>query len=169
MKISTKVQGLLEDQILHEFTNHAIYMELHAWCAYNGYSNAACLYKKQADDELSHRNKIIKLLLEAGYKIPPLSINKHNIPADNLEKTFKVGLKLEQTTSAKLTELKQVCESSGEHMVGTFLNDLLLEQIEEESIYIDLLDACSQIGLFDTATPEWAKGQMRQLIDNRIS
>lgn len=169
MQINKTVLNLIHKQIQIEFTNHAIYKELANWCSYMGYNATAELYNKQANDELDHRNKFIKYLLDTGYEVPPLDINPHNTKISNLEQSFKLSLKLEQETTKELLAIKMACEDSEDYVSSSLLNWYLDEQVEEEALFIDLMDACTNIGLFDSDTPEWAKKQMRQLIENRIA
>jgi len=168
MKIDQKVYELIVKQVNIEFTNHAIYQELSNWCSYNGYNSSAKLYKKQADDELSHRDKFIKYLLDTGHDAPLIMTNSHTSKADTLEKTFKLSLVLEGKTTKELLAIKKACEDSGDYVTSSLMNGYLDEQVEEEALFIDLLDACTSIGLFDKDAPEWAKKQMRQLIENRV-
>jgi ferritin len=168
MKINSTVYDLIKKQINIEFTNHAIYKELSNWCSFQGYNSAAELYSNQAAGELVHRDKFITFLLDAGYETPSLEINSHNTKADSLEKTIKLSLITEQTTTKELLAIKKACEDSGDYVTSSLLNWYLDEQVEEESMFIDLMDACTNIGLFDADSPEWAKKMMRQTIENRI-
>lgn len=168
MKISNSVYDLIKKQINIEFTNHAIYKELSNWCSFQGYNSAATLYINQSNGELVHRDKFISFLLDAGYETPSLIINTHNTKCDSLEKTIKLALLTEQSTTKELLNIKKTAEDNSDYVASSLINWYLDEQIEEESMFIDLMDACTNIGLFDSDSPEWAKKMMRQTIEDRI-
>ena len=168
MKISATVYDLIKKQINIEFTNHTIYKELSNWCSYQGYNSAAKLYQNQADGELVHRDKFITFLLDAGYETPAMTVNKHDTTCDSLEKTIKLSLLTEQGTTKELLAIKKAAEDAGDYVASSLLNWYLDEQVEEESLFIDLMDACTNVGIFEGDTPEWAKKMMRQMIEVRI-
>lgn len=168
MKIDSSVCDLIKKQINIEFTNHAIYKELANWCSFQGYNSAEKLFISQSAGELVHRDKFIRFLLDAGYETPVLSINTHNAKVDTLEKAIKLSLITEQGTTKELLAIKKACEDKGDYVTSSLLNWYLDEQVEEESLFIDLMDACTNIGLFDSDSPEWAKKMMRQSIEDRI-
>lgn len=168
MKIDSNVYELIKKQINIEFTNHASYVELSNWCSYNGYNCAAKMFTSQACDELVHRDKFLKFLLDVGLEVPMIDTNSHSTKITTLEQTFKKALILEQQTTKELLVIKDAAEKSKDYVSSALLDWYLSEQVEEEALFIDLMDACKNIGLLDSDTPEWAKKQMRQMIENRI-
>lgn len=169
MKVSQKVLPLIQKQIMHETTNSMKYIHLANWCAYNGYNATAELMKKQASDELGHRDKFIGLLLDSGYMPEAVATEKFTMEVGVLEDVVKWGLKTEQKTTAEIVAISLAADADMDCNVKEFMMWFIAEQREEEALFIDLMDFITNIGLMDKDTPEWAKKQMRNELEKRIA
>ena len=168
MKVSQKVMPLIQKQIMHETTNSMKYIHLANWCAYNGYNATAQLMRNQAGDELVHRDKFIGLLLDSGYMPEAVATEKFTFEIGALEDVVKIGLKTEQKTTAEIVAIALAADADMDCNVKEFMMWFIAEQREEEALFIDMMDFCTNIGLFDKDTPEWAKKQMRNELEKRV-
>ena len=168
MKVSQKVMPLIQKQIMNETTNSMKYIHLANWCAYNGYNNMAELMRNQASDELDHRDKFIELLLDSGYMPEAFATEKFAFDIKVLEDVVKIGLKTEQKTTSEIVAIATAASEDMDCNVKEFTMWFIAEQREEEALFIDMMDFCTNIGLFDKDTPEWAKKQMRNELEKRV-
>lgn len=169
MRISTKTLPLLQKQIMNETTNSLKYTHLANWCSYNGYNNVAKLMRNQAEDELGHRDRFITLLLDSGYMPEAFATEKFDFTINTLEDVVKLGLKTEQKTTAEIVAIAEAASDDMDCNVKEFSMWFINEQREEEALFIDMMDFCTNIGLFDKDTPEWAKKQMRNELEKRVA
>jgi ferritin len=152
---------------MYENTNSIIYLHLHNWCKFNGYNAMAKLFKKQTDDELMHRDRFIKLLLDSGYMPEPYATEAFKFTITVLEDCVKAAIKIEQKTTAEITAIGMAADAAKDYNVYQFIQWFIEEQREEEALFIDIMDFCTNIGLFDKETPEWFKKNLRNELEKR--
>lgn len=168
MKINANVLPLIQKQIMHEATNSVIYTHLANWCGYNGYNNMAQLFRNQAAGEMEHRDKFIELLLDSGYMPDAYATEMPKATLNVLEDCVKAALKTEQKTTAEIYAITKAAEMEPEdYNVDQFIQWFVNEQREEEALFIDMMDFCTNIGLFDKDTPEWFKKNLRNELEKR--
>jgi ferritin len=166
MKIDNTVLKLMQKQISVENANHLVYIELANWCSFNGYDNAAELFTKQAEGELTHRDRFRSYLLDLGYMPDAFTLNKFDYGAiENLEDTVFAALALEQNTTRQILAIKEAANNTDDYVSSEMVNWFLAEQREEESLFIGLVDKINQMKLSDSATPDWFKGSLRIELD----
>lgn len=169
MKIAANVLGLLQKQIANERTNSAIYMHLTNWCAFNGYNAMAEFFRGQAQGELDHSNRFMKVLLDSGYMPEPYGVEAPRFSIKALEDCVRAALKTEQKTTAEIYAIMKAAKEAGDYNIEQFNQWFVDEQREEESLYIDMMDFCTSIGLLDDDTPEWAKKGLRNELEKRTA
>jgi ferritin len=167
MKINTNTLALLQKQIMNENSNSIIYEHLASWCSYNGYASMAKLFKSQAEGELGHRDKIVTMLLDSGYMPEPYTTEMPKFTLSVLEDCIKAALKTEQKTTAEITAIAMAAMDSQDCNTKQFIMWFIEEQREEEAMFIDMMDFCTNIGLFDKETPEWFKKSLRNELEKR--
>ena len=168
MKIRPDVLTLVQQQVGLEEYSVRVYMEIANWCGFNGFSGAQKFFNERAQEESTHRDKIIDFLLGCNY-LPELApIPSPAYALNVLEDCINTGLIHEQKISASIKKIMETADSDPEdHVTCAFFQWFINEQREEEAIYLDLQAWCNQIGLFSDA-PDWAKGMMRVELDEKL-
>lgn len=169
MEVCSKALELIQEQMSIENGNHLVYVELANWCGYNGYSAAQQLFCNQAQDELDHRNKFIKFMLDAGYMPEEFTLSKVAYgDIEGLEDAIYAAYAVEQTTTKELLVIKGAAEECKDYVTSEFMNWFLAEQREEEGLFLGLIDVINSLGLSERDVPSWAKGMMRSQLEHTI-
>lgn len=169
MDIAQSVLPLLGKQInLEEFSSRA-YLNLATWCHANGWKLAGDYYKSRSTEELTHRDKIIKFLVDCGYSPVVANVDTPKDKPTSLEDTVAMALAHEQYVTKSIRALYKAADEAEDCNTENFLQWFISEQREEESTYIDLLDYCDRIGLGANGSPDYAKKLARIELEERIA
>jgi ferritin len=170
MKINDKTLALVQKQIMNEMFNANTYLHMANWCGYNGYKVMEKMFRKQYEGELDHKDRFISLLLESGYMPEIMAIEAPKVSIGVLEDCVRNALKLEQKTSMEICAISDAAEEGKkDHNVYQAIQWFINEQREEEDMFIDMMDFCTNIGLLDKNTPEWLKGSLRNELEKRTA
>ena len=171
MRINNKTLALVQKQITNEMFNANTYLHMANWCGYNGYKAMESMFRSQYEGELGHRDRFINLLLESGYMPEITTIDSPKVNILVLEDCVRSALKLEQKTTMEICAISDAAEegSKKDHNVYQAIQWFIEEQREEEDMFIDMMDFCTNIGLFDKETPEWAKKGLRNELEKRTA
>lgn len=146
MKISAKLQKLLNNQIVLEADASNSYLSMASWCEFTGYEGSAAFFFNQSDEERQHMLKIIHFLNAIGIPaaIPPL--RKPSIKQNSLEGMIKAALKNEQAVTAAITKMADLASAEKDHVTFTFLQWFVNEQMHEEEKFETILRKFDLLG-----------------------
>ena len=107
-KLSSKTIKLLTDRIKDEYTAHYYYRVAANWCQDMNYKKAAEFFKNEANDELSHAEKIQEYMVD--FNIQPEILQaptKHNFSnlIDIIHGAYKMELQLMKDYNSNSTEI----------------------------------------------------------------
>lgn len=140
--LSTKIETLINQQIQKEQTNSLAYLAMANWFNFNGWFGGSKLYKTYSDDEIIHRDKFIKYMLDMDSMptIPSSTfdtiINDFKDIKDVLQKSYD----REVATTNSIKAIKEAAYTEKDFVTVDFLDWFLLEQIEELNKTQALLD-----------------------------
>ena len=145
MNLSENILSMLCTQFRHEKSNELRYTQRRAYADYKGFNNIAEFFKKQAEGEAEHAEKVASYIMDRSdvLKIEPLDFldpspdfGSLNVPA-----LFESSLIVEQETTASLYAIYAAAMQEGDYMTASWLfSDLIPEQVEEEKIYQSTID-----------------------------
>lgn len=129
----------LQAQLNRERQNAAIYFYISAACSNMSYDGFAKFFDKQAQEELKHARKFEEFLISK--RIQPMYDALRGVTLLlSLPNLTEQAYITEVNTTANLSALYDIAESSGEPQVCALLDWFLLEQVEEETWSFDLKD-----------------------------
>ena len=134
MKIRPDVLTLVQQQVGLEEYSVRVYMDMANWCGFNGFSGAQKFFNERAQEESTHRDKIIDFLLGCNYlpELAPIPSPAYALIA--LEDCINTGLVHEQKISAAIKKIMEIADSDPEdHVTCAFFQWFINEQVEEES------------------------------------
>lgn len=137
--INKKTLDLLNKQVNIEFGNAALYRQLSGAANKLGFLNTEKKLKDQYEDELTHFNKIFEYILDRDYTPEIKQIAEPAQSASSLNDIFNIALKREQETTDELKKIRQSAINDDDQLTEIFMNELIHEQIEEESKLYDIL------------------------------
>lgn len=145
--LSTKIKTLINQQIQKEQTNSLAYLAMGNWFNYNGWFGGAKLYKIYSEDEIIHRDKFIKYLLDMdSMPIVPSStfdtiVNDFKDVKEILVKSYE----REVATTNSIKAIKEAALIEKDFVTADFLDWFLLEQIEELNKTQALIDRAEML------------------------
>ena len=133
MDVPQEINDLINVQIMHEGRNANVYLQIASWFEEKNLSGFGSYFKKQAEDEISHKNKFIQYLNDRiNGKTKMLSIPEITV---NLNKYSDVGIlyvQLETQTTQNIYSIAQKSLELGDFMTFQMIQWFIEEQRSEE-------------------------------------
>ena len=149
--LSQGMIALLSQQYKHETANSLRYYQRSMYAEMIGLSGIASFYKKQAEGEREHADRVLSYVNDRNVMIAMAGLTFDdpdiNIGTD-IVKTFESALIVEQTTTAMIEEMLKTARGERDYMTEQWLLDpsgLLKEQVEEEYLYQTIIDRINQM------------------------
>lgn len=146
MKVSTRMQKVLNDQIEMEGYASNYYLSMASWCELTGYDGAASFFYKQSDEERQHMLKIIHYLNGIGVAAQVPKLKQPPSKFKSLESTLKTALQNEQIVTATINKMVELAQKEKDHGTFNFLQWYVDEQIQEETKFETILQKFVLIG-----------------------
>lgn len=146
MKISTRIQKVLNDQIEMEGYASSYYMAMASWCELTGYDGTASFFYKQSDEERQHMLKIIHYLNGIGVAAQVPKLRQPPSKFKSLESTLKTALQNEQIVTAAINKIVELAQKEKDHGTFNFLQWYVEEQRQEETKFEAILQKFDLIG-----------------------
>ncbi len=146
MKLSTKLEKALNDQINLEFCSAYAYLGMAAYFEHTPFAGFATWMHVQSGEEIVHANKFFKYVVERGGKVALQAITEpktdYKAPID----AFKASLGHEQKVSASICAIYELAAAEKDFATQSFLKWFLDEQVEEEKNVGDILTKLELVG-----------------------
>lgn len=141
------VINALQAQFNHERTNAQKYYYL-ADCMENlAYDGFAKFFKAQADGEMEHARMISGYLISKRIKPEYAQVVGTGASSSlGVLQLATFAYETELGTTEALKEVYRVADEAGDFQVCAFIDTMLLEQIEEETVTADLVDQVKRVG-----------------------
>lgn len=143
-RLNENIRVLLENQYKHEVTNSMIYSQMRAWCDYKGFDNIAEFYKKQAEEEREHADKVYGYIADKSdiLNIAPFNFDNPNPSwsAGDVYSLFSASLSTEEGTTASLSDIYDTSMNEKDFMTANFIREMIGMQVEEERTFQSLID-----------------------------
>lgn len=146
MKTSATLKKLLTDQVYLEANASSNYLAMASWCEITGYTGAATYFFNQSDEERQHMLKIIHFLNGRGMSVQIQGTKAPQITYKSLESILKMALKNEQAVTAAISKIVDCASKEKNHIIFTFLQWFVTEQMHEEEKFETILQKFDLIG-----------------------
>ncbi len=152
--ISKELNDEMNKQIVEELHSGYIYMAMAAWAEEQGLHNFAKFMQTHAEkEEFEHAMKLVRFIQEAGGHVEYGQIDGTSTTAyKDVKDVLKMAIKHEQHITARINTLKEVAKKNNDVYANQIIQWFLLEQMEEENLFEDLLD---QLELMDGRIGLW--------------
>lgn len=137
--ISKQMTEALTDQVNAELYSAYMYMAMSSYASYKGYRGAANWFFVQAQEEVSHAQKIYNYINSVGEHAVMKAIEAPPAEYDSLQAMFEATLAHEQKVTALINDLANLAESEKDHATAIFLQWFVSEQVEEEENVNEIL------------------------------
>lgn len=143
-RLSENMRVMLEDQVRHELRNSMIYEQVRAWCEYEGFNNCGEFFKKQAEEEREHFQKIFDYVMDKNdvLNLAPFAFDGVAVKFGEgaLRDMFELSMETELGTTIALDAIYKAALESGDFMTSHFALEMVHIQREEENTFQSILD-----------------------------
>ncbi|OBW93973.1 non-heme ferritin [Gallibacterium genomosp. 3] len=144
--LSQKIVNMLNAQMNLELYSSNLYLQMSAWCTYQGFEGAAKFLREHADEELQHMRKLFTYLNETGAttRLEKIEAVPHEFAG--LKEVFELAYKHEKHITAKINELVSATFEEKDYSSFNFLQWYVAEQHQEETLFNSFLDKLNLLG-----------------------
>ena len=146
MKLSTKVEKALNDQINLEFNSAYAYLGMAAYFSGTPFTGFARWMHLQSKEEMEHARKFFDYVVDRGGKVILQGISEPPSSYKAPIEAFRASLRHEQKVSAAIEEIYELALSEKDYATLSFLKWFLDEQVEEEKNVSDMLARLELVG-----------------------
>lgn len=139
MKLSSKLERLLNDQINLELCSAYAYLGMAAYFERTAFSGFSKWMQLQSREELGHANRFFQYMVERGGKITLEAVPEPKCDYKSPLEAFKASLGHEQKVSAAICAIYDIASAEKDFATLSFLKWFLDEQVEEEKNVGDVL------------------------------
>lgn len=131
--LNERIEKELNKQLNKELFSAYLYMSMSAYFESKNFLGFANWMQKQAQEELSHAQKVYEFINERNGRVVLESIEKPQTEWDSFLSAFEDALKHEQYITASINDLVSVANEEKDYATGIFLQWFVTEQVEEEA------------------------------------
>ena len=132
------LEGLLQEQVVHEFQNERLYLSMALWCSKNEYMQTAKFFSTHALEERQHGMAFINAMIKQRMDVVTPEPGPVETDFTNLEDVLEKAMKREIKTSKLIAQLHATAIK--EHsLISQVTEEYVEEQVEEEQLFQSLL------------------------------
>ncbi len=144
--IKNKVIEILNLQIEKEAYSSQLYLAMASWAEKSGYSSTAKFLYEHAEEERMHMLKLFAYINDRGAHAIVPELKKPPMEYETVLNMFKQIYEHELMISESINNLVGVCVDERDFTTQNFLQWYVAEQLEEESLFKDILDKLELLG-----------------------
>ena len=152
-RLSEQLEKALSDQMNVELLQSHIYLSYGIWADDQSYGGIANFLMRHSQEEREHALKFMQYVLNRGGKPTVTAIPNPDKDPANLKECFDQVFKHEVENTEKIYKLVDMAMEEKDWATWNFLQWFVKEQIEEETLAMDLIDKLKIAG-GDQATDE---------------
>jgi ferritin len=140
------IEEALNAQIEKEEYSSRFYLAGAIWCETNGFPGAAKFLYEHSEEERMHMMKLIHYVNDRGGVSKLASMKEPPQQFNSLEELFVKIKDHEVYITESINELYGLTVEQKDYTTGNFLQWFIAEQIEEESLFNNILDKIKLVG-----------------------
>lgn len=161
-RLSKSIATALNAQITTEAHASQIYLSYAAWTAKQGFNGISHFLFRHAQEERNHMMKIIEYILKRGGEVQIAAIPAPEEDPTSINACFEKLLKHEIDNTKSIYKLVKISFDEEDWATWNMMQWFVKEQIEEETIVMNLLDKIKIAG------GEKASGNMMYSFDKDL-
>ena len=146
MKLSSKLEKVLNDQINLELSSAYAYLGMAAYFERTAFTGFGKWMQLQSKEEIGHANRFFKYIVERDGKVTLQAISEPKCDYKSPHDAFKASLGHEQNVSASICAIYELAVAEKDYATLSFLKWFLDEQVEEERNVGDILAKLELVG-----------------------
>jgi ferritin len=138
-RLSKTLAAALNEQMTSEAHNAQIYLSYASWASDKGYEGIANFLFRHAAEERNHMMKILEYILERGAKVHITAIPGPGDHPTSVNNCFEKVFTSEVENTANIYKIVKMSMDEGDWATWNFMQWFVKEQIEEETLAINLV------------------------------
>ena len=144
--MNNKVEKALNKQIELEHFSSQLYLAMASWAEKTGFNGSANFLYEHSDEERGHMLKLFHYVNDrGGHAIVP-KVEQPTLEFKSIHDVFKEIFEHEKMITSAINDLVGLCYEEKDFTTVSFLQWYVEEQIEEESLFSNILDKFNLLG-----------------------
>ena len=139
-RLSKSLAAALNSQMTNEARAAEIYLALGAWADHAGFGGISNFLFRHAAEERNHMMKILEYILKRGAEVHVTAIPAPGVDPKNIFDCFRTIFEHEVENTKAIYKLVKMSKDEEDWATWSFLQWLVKEQTEEETLAMELLD-----------------------------
>jgi ferritin len=156
---SQKIEDAMNTQLGFELSSAYTYLSMAAYCEAESLPGFAHWMMLQYREELDHAGKFFDFIIDRGGRVRLEGIDKPKTDFSSTLEIFEVSLANEKAVTEAINELYTLTTKEQDYASQAFLNWFVTEQVEEEKMVTEIIDALKRVG---------ASGEALLLLDREL-
>ena len=131
--LSQKMVDALNEQVNKELFSAYLYLGMSSYASDTGLEGVANWFYVQAQEEMTHADKLYKFVVQQGSRVTLKAIDKPDQQFSSVIDLFEKTLEHEKKVTALINNLVKIAKEENDHATEIFLQWFVSEQVEEES------------------------------------
>ncbi len=144
--LSEKLVNVLNEQIKYEMYSENLYLAMAAYCASEDLDGFSNFFKVQAEEEKFHAMKLFDYIIDMNGRAEISALDQPDNTYTSVLDAFKKAYEHEQLVTKRIYNLMDIAVGEREHATISFLKWFVDEQVEEESMFSNLLKKLERVG-----------------------
>jgi len=145
-RLSKALTSALNAQMTKEAHASQIYLSYGAWAEKQGFSGIANFLFRHSQEERNHMMKILEYILKRGAEVEVVAIPSPSKNPENISDCFEEVFKHEVDNTNEIYKLVKMSLGEEDWATWNFMQWFVKEQIEEETMALNLLDKAKIAG-----------------------
>ena len=144
--LTQRMNTALNSQLNAEFSSSYTYLSLAAYFAEQSLPGFSHWFRTHAEEERAHAMKIFDYILARGGNVELISVPAPPQLGTTAQEVFAGAFQEESEVSSAIDALVEVAIAEKDRATQVFLDWFVTEQVEEESLFTDLMMQINRIG-----------------------
>jgi len=139
-RLSKSIESALNHQMTNEAAASQIYLSYGAWAEHHGYGGIANFLFRHAQEERNHMMKILEFILKRGGDVKVAAIPAPPTNPTSINNCFEKVFAHEVDNTNAIYKIVKLSHDEGDWATLNFMQWFVKEQVEEETLAMNLLD-----------------------------
>ena len=139
-RLSKTIEAALNSQVTKEASAAQTYLSYAAWADSEGYGGIANFLFRHAGEERNHMMKVLEYILSRGGKVKIEAIPAPDADPKNVKDCFEKVFLSEIDNTKAIYRIVTMSHDEGDWATWNFMQWFVKEQVEEETLAMNLLD-----------------------------
>ncbi|MGQ0703055.1 MAG: ferritin [Gemmatimonadales bacterium] len=146
MRLSTKIQSGMNEQMRREFSAYYLYLSMAAWFAQRNFDGFSRWMRAQAQEEASHAMKFFDYVIDRNGEIALDTIDKPKADWKSVLAVFEAAKAHEAKVSQGINKLYELALAEKDYASQAMVQWFITEQVEEEKTSTQIVEVLRIIG-----------------------